>query len=359
MDSAKKTKYLKILFDFMYRPLTSKVLPIHLQVESTTACNLNCIMCPRRSIIEKPTAMTFESFTKIYNQVRPLRINLSGLGEPLLNTNIFEMSSYCSANGSIVNMPTNFLSAGEKLDQITTSGISQLKISIDAADRNTYRTIRGANRFEEIINSIKALEDLKEKLGITKPELRFNFAVQRENFGELVDVIKLADHLKVSTVYFQCLEFINMEEKKPEIVGEVNVKSLFNILIKAARTAREKRIKTNLNIWIRDLKLYENKMWDLDNQTPNNKTCYFPWFSAYIEVNGNVRPCPHFMFTPNEGKMGNVFEQSFESIWNNEPYRKLRHAFKRRHHPYTPCKTCIPQGLFDLLHISSRLLPRN
>ena len=98
-------------------------------------------------------------------------------------------------------------------------------------------------------------------------------------------------------------------------------------------------------------------MWDVENHTSNNKTCYFPWFSTYIEVNGDVRPCPHFMFTPDEGKMGNVFEQSFESIWNNEHYTKLRQAFKKRHRPYTPCETCIPQGLFDLLHISSRLLP--
>jgi len=305
--------------------------------------------------------MSFESFKYIFDQIRPSRINLSGLGEPFLNRDIFAMSKYAHMNGTVVNFPTNFTLAEKYMNQIISCGISQLKISIDAAHRDTYLKIRGIDRFEQIIRSLNTLNRIKNEIGLQKPEIRFNFGIQNENIGELTAVINLAHELEVNVVYFQDLIYVGIEDKKSTIVGNLNIETLFEKLTDASKVASEKRIKTNLKIWLKDLEMHSNMMKSVENLQPqrNSRICSFPWFSAFIEVNGDVKPCPHVAFNPGEGIMGNVFEESFKYIWNNDSYKTLRQALREGDRPYVACKACIPQNLFNLTYISNLLLSRS
>jgi hypothetical protein len=56
--------------------------------------------------------------------------------------------------------------------------------------------------------------------------------------------------------------------------------------------------------------------------------------------------------------MGNVFKERFENIWNGNRYMTLRQEFKTGQRPFSVCKTCIPKDMFDLMQITSRLLPK-
>ena len=58
-------------------------------------------------------------------------------------------------------------------------------------------------------------------------------------------------------------------------------------------------------------------------ETPPQRICLLPWFSLYIAVNGDVRPCCSFA-EGNVCNLGNLFEQSFAEIWNSEKYQALR-----------------------------------
>lgn len=352
------TEYLKIIPDIIFKPLNVKHLPFHVQLETTTVCNLNCMSCPRADLIEKPESMELETFKKIFNQIKPKRINLSGLGEPLVNKDIFKISSYASQNGSIVNFPTNFTPARKLMNKFVGSGIAQLKISIDAASRETYLKVRQADKFDEIVEAIKHLNDLKDDTNQKKPEIRFNFALQKENAHELLDIVELADMLRVKSIMFQDLQYIGMEDKKSALVGDLSFDKLIQNLNIAAQMAARKKIRTNLDIWLRDFELYKNKMGSAEIFKPINTTCYFPWFSTYIEINGNVKPCPHYMFVRNEGVMGNIFNEDFRSIWNNNLYKDFRKALKSQVRPFTPCKYCLPQKLSNLIHINFKMLPQ-
>ena len=212
---------------------------------------------------------------------------------------------------------------------------------------------------DEIVNSIKKLNYLKAKRGISIPTIRFNFAVQNENIDELVDIIELSRSLEVDAIYFQYLEFIGLENRKPILVNKLNTKKLKQNLMAAASAAANNRINTNLSVWLRDLNLYDNKMQSIENFKSNNRKCYFPWFSTFIEVNGDVKPCSVVGWKLNEGKMGNIFKENFEDIWNNASYRKLRRDLKSRQRPFLPCKTFIPQNIFNLRLIFSKMLPKN
>jgi radical SAM protein with 4Fe4S-binding SPASM domain len=350
--------YFKIIPDIILKPLNVKHLPFHVQLETTTACNLKCMSCPRADLIETPKSMELETFKKIFDQIKPKRINLSGLGEPLANKDIFKISSYASQNGSIVNFPTNFTLARKLMNKFVGSGIAQLKISIDAASREIYLKVRQADKFDEIIEAIRDLNNLKADANGKKPEIRFNFALQKENVHELLDIVELADTLEVKSIMFQDLQYIGMEDKKPALVGDLSFDKLIQNLNTAAHMASHKKIKTNLHIWLRDFDLYKNKMGSVEIFKPNNTICYFPWFSTYIEINGNVKPCPHYMFVGNEGVMGNIFNEDFKSIWNNDLYKDFRKALKSRTRPFTPCKNCVPQKLSNLIHFTFKMLPQ-
>lgn len=349
---------LRLLRDVAFQPLAPAQPPLHVQLESTTACNLECRICPRWRVIDVPARMTFDSFKRIYDQIAPLRINLSGLGEPFTNRDVFRMATYASARGTAVNLPTNFTLAGKCLDDILQSGISQLKVSLDAATRETYLETRGCDEFDEIITAIETLNSMKAAAKVTRPEIRFNFAVQSGNVGELVDIVELASRLEVSTVYFQHLEFTGMEDSKPALVGDLDFATLSKNLNAASRTARSRNVRTNLAVWLRDLDAYVDRMRPGGDCRPNRRTCFFPWFSTYVQVNGDVKPCPHFMFTPAEGCMGNVLREPFESIWRGPAYRELRRALRARRRPYAPCESCVPERLSSLVHVHTRLLPR-
>lgn len=350
-------RQLKSLSNTIFRPIQVKTLPIHLQLEITNACNLKCIMCTRDRLIETPKTMSFESFKEIYDQVRPQKINISGLGEPFMNRDILKIASYAKRNGSTVNLATNFTLVDRYMDKIIGSGIDQFKVSIDSTNRETYLKIRGMDKFDNIISSIKEINLLKEKGGVTKPEIRFNFALQSENIDQLDGVINLAYELNIKSIYFQYLEYIDMEDRKALLVEGLNLDKLKERLTHAAHEADKKNISTNLHVWLKDIELYSRKMQAFSQFEVNDRLCSFPWFSTFIEVNGDVKPCPIFVWKRNHGKMGNVFKERFEEIWNNESYKNLRMAFNNRQHSLVPCQTCIPQKLTNLLFIYSKMLP--
>jgi radical SAM protein with 4Fe4S-binding SPASM domain len=332
-------------------------LPIHIQVESTNACNLRCATCHRDLLYPKSTMMKFNDFKLLYDEIRPENINVSGLGEPFLNPDIFKMIGYAKESGSAVNCASNFTLVGKKIDQIITSGIDQIKISVDAADAETFLKIRAKDLHDTLTDNIRKLTEAKKKQGADKPALRFNYALQRDNIDQLIDTIHLAAELNIPAIYIQYLEYIDREERKKRLVGNMSPENLKKTLLQVESVADKLGITTNINIWMRDFDIFYNKMRPAEEFIPNSKKCYFPWFTSWVDADGTVRPCPIIPWQREEAHMGNAFKEKFSVIWNNEKYQNLRRALARGERPYGPCKTCIPQGLFNIFQIRTKLLP--
>jgi radical SAM protein with 4Fe4S-binding SPASM domain len=295
---------------------------------------------------------------KIIDEIRPSNINVSGIGEPFLHPQIFKIIKYAKSKGAAVNCATNFTRTKGRHREMVESGISQLKVSIDATDKETFRMIRGDDAFDGILENIREVVRWREKLNSDTPSVRFNFALQRFNYKQVVDLIDLAAELGVDGIYYQYLEYVDMEDRKQMLSFDMTRKSLWNILKKAEQRALAKGIVTNLNIWWRDFDVFWNKMQPIAEFIPNHKPCYFPWFSTWLGADGWVRPCPIMPWTLDEGRMGHIDEQSFSEIWNGSKYRTLRAALARGQRPTRSCKTCIPQSLQNILFLRFKLLPK-
>lgn len=345
------------LLTMLRRPTVLRHFPIHLQLESTDACNLNCTTCSRDVLVEKASLLRTEYWRNIIDEMRPTNINVSGIGEPFLHPDIYEIIAYAKNRGSSVNCATNFTRIHDNHRKLVECGIDQLKVSIDATDAETFRLIRGENSWHEIVDNIRRVNFWKKELESKTPSIRFNFALQRFNYLQCVDLVELAKELGVDGIYYQFLSYVDMEDRKVFLTGDMSKAKLLELINESDRRSREYGIQTNLDLWRRDFELFWNRMMSLDQFKENHKNCYMPWISTWLGADGWVRPCPIMPWTRDEGRMGHIGTQTFAEIWNGEKYRELREALARGERPTRSCKTCYPQDLYNILSIKSKLLP--
>jgi len=309
-------------------------------------------------IVDKASILQAALWKKIIRELCPTNINVSGIGEPFLHPDIFEIIQYARENGAAVNCATNFTRVKGRHRRIVESGINQLKVSIDAACPETYRIIRGEDAFGDILENLRRIRDLKRELGSELPSVRFNFALQRFNYQELPALVELAAELGVDGIYVQYLSYNDMEDRKTMLTADMSREGLRRILQEAGNSAKKHGIATNLAIWEKDFELLWKAMLPMPAYEPNTVSCYFPWMSTWLGADGWVRPCPVMPWTRDEGRMGHLGEQSFAEIWNNRHYRELREALARGERPTRSCKTCYPQNLYNIFLLKSKLLPK-
>lgn len=351
-------RYARGFLNMLRRPIVMRDYPIHLQLESTDACNLNCTTCSRDIIVTRASLLKTEYWKGIIDEMRPSNINVSGIGEPFLHPDIYDIIAYAKSKGAAVNCATNFTRLYDNHRKVVECGIDQLKVSIDATDPETFKLIRGEDSWEEIVENIRQVNDWKIALDSRRPSIRLNFALQRFNYLQCVELVELARELNVDALYYQHLSYVDMEGRKAFLTGDMPKSRLLELIQKADSRARQYGIETNLSFWLQDFEMYWNRMQPLDKFVPKPKNCYMPWISTWLGADGWVRPCPIMPWTADEGRMGHIGNQSFAEIWNNEKYRELREALKRGERPTRSCKTCCPRDLTDVINIKSKLLPK-
>lgn len=80
--------------------------------------------------------------------------------------------------------------------------INQIKISVDAATKETYNKLRVGGNFDILLNNIKFLAELKKKKEL---KLVAAFVVQKENYREMPAFVQLMKNHDFDEVYFSRL----------------------------------------------------------------------------------------------------------------------------------------------------------
>ncbi len=306
------------------KPMVVRTPPLHFQLEPATGCNLRCQTCqvPDYTPDQKKN-MSLQQFQHIFDQIRPIKVALSGAGEPFLNPDLLGIIRHAKAGGASVLTTTNFTLCAKKVEELVDSGLDLIKISLDAAQPETYKKIRRADFFERITRDIEALQDVKRRKGSSTPFVRLQFVLQSDNLDEIEEMIGLAGRLRANSVYFQPLETLLIADRKEELTRRIQYDGLHTRLTAASRRAKEMKIGSNAGVLLRSLHSYFRKYEPGVPSEPPQRVCLLPWFSLYITVDGNVRPCCSF----GEGEtlvLGNLFEQDFSDIWNSQKYQALR-----------------------------------
>lgn len=351
-------KYLKVFFIAIWKPVENKINPIHLQVEPTNACNMNCKMCVRSKYSGSIFYLSFNIFKKLMDIIKPVKVNLTGNGESTLNKDIISMINLCRERGIYVYLNTNLLISKQMMEKLVESNISLIKISLDASTSKTYQKIRQNPFFKKILKNFKYLNKLRNIYTHSRTYIRINTVLMPENKDELCGILKMGKENKADVVVVKPLCFYgNVNEDKKYYK---NFYSKYNIFKNAINYGDNIGMKNNIKEFYKEVKSISNGYY-------NKGKCLMPWISSYICSNGDVLPCC-YLFNDSlnlpEGKnpvMGNINKQTWQEIWNGDKYQQLRKLIKMGERPYPACRTCYPPSLKLLvlnIHQFAKVLPR-
>ncbi len=311
----------------MFREEKVKTLPRELYLEPTNRCNSKCNICVRTfRKHERDRDLLFSEFEYIVDQFPILdRVVLHGIGEPLMNKDILRMiQKLKSANSKVLfNSNATLLNRDIQMGLIE-SGLDEYRVSLDSSSPGTYERMRGVPYYERVIENVRNLVELKKSLGRLYPKISLWFTGTRENIGELPDLLKIAAKINVDEVYLQRLTHINEGLANEEnSFFEKTDKKILKIICDCERIAGENNISffSSGAATPRDLlekRVVESSPW---------QKCLRPWTLSYITANGNVLPCCISPFSTDrysEIVLGNIFEERFIDIWNNDIYTSLR-----------------------------------
>lgn len=312
----------------MFRGGEKASKPFGIKFEVSSLCNLRCVMCPRsKGLTRKQGLLSFENFKKVYDQIKPAYLNLTGMGEPLLNPDLFRIIRYAKKNKSIVKIDTNATLLNEKnASKLLDTEPNIVSISIDGTDKRTFEAIRKGAKFEEVIENMKKLVKLRNSRK-SNTNVHVNFVLQRKNISEISRFITYIDSLGVDSINGDIALPLGANKNID------NRKVSKETLEKLEKELKNLRTKASLNIE----HVYEFIKCGGDIKNKTHKNCFYPWYYPSITWDGNVVPCCYIC--DNEIVFGNVFEEDFDKIWNNKKIREFRRMIAKERKGI--CKECF------------------
>jgi radical SAM protein with 4Fe4S-binding SPASM domain len=333
--------------DQVPRPPIAGALPRSLYLETTNRCDSECETCIRTFLTQEPPRdLSLAEVARIVEQFPVLdRVVLHGVGEPLLNPEIFEIIAYLKTRGAHVLFNSDAISLNRpRASKLIESGLDEYRVSVDSATAETYRRIRGVDQFDRVVANLAHLRSEQRRLGCERPAVSLWFIAARSNLHELPDLVRLADRIGVGEVYLQRLVTTTagraghgMARDEESLHGALEAAQL-ELIEDAERLARERGIAfraSGLNEPVQSLQRSQ----DLERYWSG---CQRPWSLSYVSANGNVFPCciaPCTAKNYRGAMLGNAFTEDFAQIWNGEKYQRFRRQFESDVPP-DPCEGC-------------------
>lgn len=267
-------------------------------------CNSPCIMCD----CWKAPRQTFHNLETL----KPLFVDLADRGvhslmisggEPLMHPECREIIQFVKSLGVSVELNTNGILLHKNM-WVLEESIDEIVISMDATDRETYKLIRGADKFELVWQNIQRikdvnpnqsigarvtlttnfLNDLKQSISFLlergvdfigfSPLDRFSSSFSRYN-NSIENGVEIGKKLlpKISD-----LKAIRDDLNDPDSDNHLAVRTFFD----------HQKIGWNVTNFIDCIDLYLGKT---NAMIKSNNLCNFPFTSLVLDYDGELRCC--------------------------------------------------------------------
>jgi radical SAM protein with 4Fe4S-binding SPASM domain len=289
-------------------------LPISLNFEPTTSCNLRCPECPSglRSFTRPTGMLDAASFRRTIDELSDSLVYLTFYfqGEPYLNPSFLDMVQYASHKKIYTFTSTNahYLD-DENARRTVESGLDKLIISIDGTTQEVYEQYRVGGKLSKVLEGTRKMVEWKRKLKSKTPYLVFQFLVVKPNEHQVEEAKKLAKELGVDEIKFKTAQVYDYEKGHPLIPSTE----------KYARYARK-----------------ADGTYGLKNKMLNQ--CWKMWSGSVITWDGMVVPC---CFDKDaQHRLGDVRRDSFREVWRSASYNRFRSAILVSRSEIDICKNC-------------------
>ncbi len=327
----------------------------------THRCNLRCKMCGQwgeAGVTKKESGqvlkeeLPLEQYKRLLDDLvvvdRP-SITLFG-GEPLLYQDCLDLVRYVKSKKMHCLMITNGSLLADVAGPLVEAGLDELNISLDG-DAALHDQIRGLpGLFLRIMDGIKAVNAHKVRLKTTKPLINLQCTINRDNYRHLEQLLSVANQAQANSLTFHNLIFLDrpaLDKQKAfdnipglaskEWEGFVFEPGIEPDVLWEKRTQILSRPQAFSIDFYPNFNLQELKKYYRDpcyHPPGQNCRCLSPWLVAYVFPDGQVRPCLNFNY-----HLGNIKEDKFFGIWNNEKARQFRRIL-RENKIYPACVRC-------------------
>lgn len=280
--------------------------PYSIQIETIRSCNFKCNYCAYSSSKIKYNCMSLDIFKNIvdslYNFPRQIKnFVFSGLGEPLLNKNIFDMislvkNSNCAENTTILTNAS--LLNNINIDNLLKTNIDEIRISLQGITEEDYYRVCGYKiNFKEFVDNIDILYKNKKNTKIA---------------------LKIAD-IAIETKDKQ-EQFFKLFEDKSDYLVIQKISPLQNIV----------DYSNIINDYSKGVYL-EDRI--------NCLICPQPFYSMQILADGRVAPCCSLNL--DSPTIGDINSKNIYEIWNDNKLRDLRiRMLQGNRNSINGCRNC-------------------
>lgn len=282
--------------------------PIMVDLHPTLACQNRCYFCVSANThvagVERPAfdrkhSLDWEVLKKVIEEMNWMdvkAIQLTGGGEPTLYPHFGDLLEEIHPHRTVhmhpcpnVGLITNGVIAGEYAEDII-GACDWVRISLDASNRRMYERIKSADHFDEVIQSLSRLLNVRGER--KRPRIGVAYIITPESLLGIGEVSRLMnelrpDYLQFKDVLNRGLEFT--PEYKAGIIGEMR-KASEECAIPTFYTAHEKDSDLGFSY------------------------CDMLKYLAVIGADGNVYGCCHREYLP-ESSYGSLYKHSFLDIW--------------------------------------------
>ena len=321
------------------------ILPVSfitkIDLEPIAACNLKCAFCqvPGWKRAKLTNAIKTDTFESIIDQLPGLvDVKLQGMGEPFINPRLIELIQICNKKNLYSHIATNgTLLTEKKSKEVLDANLTNLTFSIDGATKETYENAREGANFNEVLDNIKYITNLRNSDKKFKTQFRIDCLASNDKiFSEIPQLVNLASKTGVDRLHIKGrlkiwqknkIKFKNQEhfDVKENIYLD-SMKNYNEIIAKSKKIAKDKKLKLTFGSIEEDAKY------------SSTNHCMWPWDSLFIGTDGKVVPCC-IVGVPETWTMGDLTHQKINDIWNNDLYISLRKQLITGEIPNT-CKPC-------------------
>ena len=321
--------------------------PFHVEISTNNACNLSCVMCERPDL----SFINGEKLDVIGDAVFPNAsvITPSATSEPAMG-DFDKILDHCEKHDLRLNLITNGNLITDRHIERLRGRVFKVDFSIDSHIPSIYEEIRVGGRYERMLAGLRRLVKLQQEEGF---RLTLIVVLMKHNLTTLDGTLTFAKQEGIHHVRIQKMLPFFHDPHRFDVDDHFTAAEVRHHLDRALEAAR--REKVDLELALDPVEQVTHEETPHPGLTPpvvvdtiyhalmekNPGFCY--QLATYVRIipNGNVYPCcrgwdEHLL-------MGNIFEQSFDEIWNGAEYQKLRQEFLSGE-LRTGCKNCTLSG---------------
>lgn len=264
------------LWEYHNNMLVPSIKPLYVVLEVNTYCNLKCKMCEKNYYTKAKKNISSEVINKLVDECKEIQLPSIAVGaaaEAFMMPNIREILMKVKEIGAIDNfLFTNGTKLNHDMNEfLVDNHFERLYVSLDAATKETYKKIRGAD-LELVENNILDFLSTREEKKSQIPLIRVSFVRQKDNENEVQ-------------------MFVDKWKDKVDIID-----------------IQEMRDFSNLQ--------------ELQDFSDVKYCCQAPFTTLSLDCEGNIYPC--CTFYRKFLRLGNIKTMTLMDAWNSRELNELR-----------------------------------